>query len=133
MDIEAGQRVTGADYAKALGQRNRMIGQMADLFQEYDLLLSPTMAVPAFPVGEYPKKIGGREPYPSPAWGFLPFTHPINTVGHAAASVPCGFSTDGMPIGLHIIGRPGDEATVIAASAAFERARPWAQHRPPVS
>ena len=53
--------------------------------------------------------------------------------GYTAATVPCGFSSDGMPIGLQIIGHEGDEETVLAASAAFERARPWVQHRPPVS
>ena len=64
---------------------------------------------------------------------FLPFTYPINLIGHPAATVPCGFSSDGLPIGLHIIGRRGDEETVIAASAAFERAKPWIGHRPAVS
>ena len=129
--IEGGKAITGADYARALGQRNRMRAQVADLFGNFDLLLTPTMPVTAFPVGQYPRQIGGREV--TPVWGFIALTHPINTVGHPAATVPCGFSADGMPIGLHIIGRRGDEETVIAASAAFERARPWAQHRPPVS
>ena len=64
------------------------------------------------------------EAEPSSAWGFFPFTCPINGIGHPAASVPCGFSSDG----LRIIGRKGDEETAIAASAAFGRARPWA-HR----
>ena len=133
MSIEGGRDVTGVTYAKALGQRARMQAQFGDVLERYDLLLSPTMAVTAFPVGRYPDVIDGKDPYPSPSWGFLPFTHPINTIGYPAASVPCGFSSDGMPIGLHIVGRPGDEATILAASAAFERARPWIQHRPPVS
>ena len=71
-----------------------------------------------------------RKAEPDAAYGFLSFTHPINTIGYTAASVPCGFSPDGMPIGLQIIGREGDEETVIAASAAFERAQPWADRRP---
>ena len=129
--IEHGAMVSGADYAKALGYVDRLKSQMADLFEDYDLLLSPTMAVPAFPVGQSPTKIGGKEI--QPFWGFLPFTFPINMIGHTAASIPCGFSTDGMPIGLHVVGRRGGEETVIAASAAFERAKPWIQHRPPVS
>ena len=57
----------------------------------------------------------------------------INGVGCPAASIPCGMSRDGLPIGLHIVGRPGDEAAVIAASAAFEQARPWANIRALVS
>ena len=133
MCIEAGRDFTGAGYAKALGQRDRMRAQMADVFDKADLLVSPTMPVPAFPVQRYPESIGGRDASPNPAWGFIPFTHPINPVGYTAASVPCGFSSDGMPIGLHIVGREGDESTVIAASAAFEEARPWAQKRPQVS
>ena len=131
--LEAGAKVTGTEYNTALGQRDRMIGQYGDEFERFDLLMSPTMPVTAFPVDKLPETIGGRPVYPNPTYGFHPFTYPINTIGHPAASVPCGFSSDGMPIGLHIIGRKGDEATVLAASAAFERARPWAHHMPPVS
>ena len=129
--LENGSRVTGAEYASALGEVDVIKAQFADLFESHDLLLSPTMAVPAFPVGEHPKEIDGQEAHRF--WGFLPYTFPINMVGYPAASIPCGFSTEGLPIGLHIVGRPGDEATVLAASAAFERSRPWTQHRPPVS
>ena len=127
--IESGASVTGADYAGALGYVEYLKAQLADLFEEYDLLLSPTMAVPAFPVGEPPAHIGGEEV--SRSWGYLPFTYPINMSGLPAASIPCGFSSDGMPIGLHVVGRRLDEETVLAASAAFERARPWAHLRPP--
>ena len=101
-------------------------------FERYDLLLSPTMAVPAFPIGEHPEVIGGRT-VDDPSFAYLPFTYPINAIGHPAASLPCGFSANGLPIGLHIVGRKGDEETVLAASAAFEQARPWAHLRPPVS
>ena len=131
--LEAGARVTGADYNTALGQRDRMIAQFGDEFEKFDLLLSPTMPVTAFSADKLPEKIGGRPVYPNPSYGFHPLTYPINIIGNPAASVPSGFSSDGMPIGLHIIGRMGDEETVLAASAAFERARPWAQHKPPVS
>lgn len=131
--IEAGSKTTGADYAAAVGERDRMIQQFDDVFEKYDILLSPTMAVTAFSTEKYPEKINGHTPYPGPAWGFLPFTHPINTIGNPAASIPCGFDSDGMPVGLHIVGRYGDEETVIAASAAFEDARPWLQYRPQVS
>ncbi len=133
MAIEDGRDYTTGDFIRAMGARDRMINQFADVFDDYDLLLSPTMATTAFPVQEYPAEIAGKQNANRKGWGFLPFTHPINTIGHPAASVPCGFSSDGMPIGLHIVGRKGDEATVIAASAAFERAMPWADKRPAVS
>ena len=131
--IEWGARLTMTDYIRALGERNRMIQQFMDQFDKFDLLLSPTMGTTAFSTEQYPETVGRREPYPIPAWGFLPYTHPINTIGFTAASVPCGFDSDGMPIGLHIIGKPGDEETVLAASRAFEEARPWAHLRPGVS
>jgi aspartyl-tRNA(Asn)/glutamyl-tRNA(Gln) amidotransferase subunit A len=131
--IEAGSKMTSVQYAAAMGERDRMIQQFDDVFERFDLLLSPTMAVTAFPVEQYPESIDGHEPYPNPSWGYLPFTHPINTIGNPAASTPCGFDSDGMPVGLHIVGRKGDEETVFTASAAFEEARPWAQLRPIVS
>ena len=131
--LDYGVTLTGADYARALGEREIMIQQFWDQFVKFDLLLSPTMATTAFPNEQYPEEIGGEPPTAVPWWGYLPHTHPINTIGFTAASVPCGFDSDGMPIGLHIVGKPGDEETVLAASAAFEKARPWAHLRPMVS
>ena len=131
--ISWGSKVSGADFARALGLMDRLKAQMADLFERYDLLLSPTLSVAGVPVGEFPETIAGKPAYPHRYFGFHPFTYPINAVGYPAASVPAGFSSDGLPIGLHVVGRKGDEESVIAASAAFERARPWIQHRPPVS
>jgi aspartyl-tRNA(Asn)/glutamyl-tRNA(Gln) amidotransferase subunit A len=98
-------------------------------FEKWDVLLTPTLAVPAFPINKHPEKVGGK-PVPHRLWGFTPFTYPFNMAMSPAASAPAGFSRGGLPIGLHIIGRYGDEETVLAASAAFEKARPWAQHRP---
>ena len=131
--IEAGAKVSGADYARALGLIDRLKVQMADLFEHYDLLLSPTLTLTALRVGEFPEEIAGRPVYPHRYFSFHPFTYPINAIGHPAASVPAGFSSDGLPIGLHIVGKKGGEETVLATSAAFERAKPWIQHRPPVS
>ena len=131
--IDWGSKVTGPDYARALGLIDRLKAQMADLFEEYDLLLSPTLSRTALPVGEFPDEIAGKPAYPHRYFGFHPFTFPINAIGHPAASIPAGFSSDGLPIGLHIVGKKGGEEAIIAVSAAFERARPWIQHRPPVS
>jgi aspartyl-tRNA(Asn)/glutamyl-tRNA(Gln) amidotransferase subunit A len=97
-------------------------------FEQYDLLLTPTIACPPFAVGlDNPTEIAGKpvEPY---AW--IPFTYPFNMTGQPASSVPCGFTKDGLPIGLQIVGRRFDDVTVLRASAAFERVRPWVQHRP---
>jgi aspartyl-tRNA(Asn)/glutamyl-tRNA(Gln) amidotransferase subunit A len=130
--LEYGATVSGAEYAAALGQIAVLKDKLADVFEKYDLIMSPTLAVPAFPHSKPPKRIGGRT-VAKPFWSFFPFTYPINISGHPAASVPCGFSSGGLPIGLHIIGRHWDEETVLAASAAFEKAKPWAHRRPPIA
>jgi aspartyl-tRNA(Asn)/glutamyl-tRNA(Gln) amidotransferase subunit A len=129
--LEGGKAVTGAEYLKALGRVEALKSQFADMFDKYDLIITPSTATTAFPVGEPPARIGGKDVH----WfsGYVPYTMPINMIGATAASIPCGFASDGLPVGLHIIGRPGAESTVFAASAAFEKARPWIQHRPPVS
>ena len=129
--LEHGQQLTAADYSRAMLRVVQLQSQMEGLFERYDLLLTPTPAVPAFPVGRPSAVIGGRQVMPF--WGYTPFTFPFNMTMQTAASVPCGFSSDGMPIGLHIVGRRGEETTVLRASAAFERARPWSDHRPAVS
>jgi aspartyl-tRNA(Asn)/glutamyl-tRNA(Gln) amidotransferase subunit A len=97
-------------------------------FETYDLLLTPTIACPPFAVGlDNPTEIAGKS---VEAYAWIPFTYPFNMTGQPASSVPCGFTKDGLPIGLQIVGRRFDDATVLRASAAFEHARPWAQHRP---
>ena len=129
--LEHGSTVSGADFSRALLRVDQLRRQMEEFFDRYDLLMTPTMAVAAFPIEEKPSVIGGREV--DPFWGYLPFTFPINMTGQTASSVPCGFSAGGMPIGLHIVGPRGAEAQVLQASAAFEQARPWSVQRPPVS
>jgi aspartyl-tRNA(Asn)/glutamyl-tRNA(Gln) amidotransferase subunit A len=130
--LEMGARVTASEYAQALGEIDLLKARMADLFEKYDLLLSPTACFPAFVNSEFPGQIKGKSAYPEQYWNGA-FTLPINTIGHPAATVPAGFSTDGLPIGLHIVGRRRDEETVLAASGAFEQSRPWIGRRPPVS
>jgi len=99
-------------------------------FEKYDLLLTPTIACPPFPVGlDNPAEIAGR---PVAPYAWIPFTYPFNCTGQPAASVPAGFTANGLPVGLQIVGRRFADAAVLKASAAFERLRPWAQHKPPI-
>ncbi len=99
-------------------------------FETWDLLLTPTIACPPFGATlEGPEQIAGR---PASRYDWIPFTYPFNLTGQPAASVPAGFTKDGLPVGLQIVGRRFDDVTVLRACAAFERARPWAQHRPPL-
>jgi aspartyl-tRNA(Asn)/glutamyl-tRNA(Gln) amidotransferase subunit A len=126
--IEATLKSSPTKYVQAWFDRLAWWQHPRAFFEQYDLLLTPTIACPPFAVGlDNPTEIAGKavEPY---AW--IPFTYPFNMTGQPAASVPCGFTKGGLPIGLQIVGRRFDDATVLRASAAFERARPWAQHRP---
>lgn len=123
--------MTGVGLSRALLRVDQLRRQMEVFFDGYDLLLTSTMAVPAFLIGQRPTVIGGRSVDPS--LGCIPYTFPINMTGQTASSVPCGFSADGMPIGLHLVGPVGSEGRVLQASAAFGRLRPWGEKLPPVS
>jgi Asp-tRNA(Asn)/Glu-tRNA(Gln) amidotransferase A subunit family amidase len=122
--------VSGQDYARVILRRSAIFDKIQRLFATYDALLCPTVAVPPFEVGiEGPTQIAGR-PVDRRTW--IAMTPLFNLTGQPAATVPCGFSNEGLPIGLQIVGRRFDEATVLRASAGFEAIRPWAQKRPPV-
>jgi len=125
--LEHGRSVTGARYARSVRDTFELRLQMNSVMERYDLLLTPTTSVPAFKVADPPQTIDGKPV--NPYWGFYPYTFPVNMAAVPAASIPCGF-LDGLPLGLHIIGRFGDDATVLRASAAFEQARPWQDTHP---
>jgi Asp-tRNA(Asn)/Glu-tRNA(Gln) amidotransferase A subunit family amidase len=118
-------------YVQAWFDRLAWVEHPRRLFDKYDLLLTPTVACPPFRIGlDNPHEIAGRavEPY-----DWIPFTYPFNLTGQPACSVPVGFTKDGLPIGLQIVGRRFDDATVLRAAAAYERAAPWTGQKPPVS
>lgn len=119
---------TGDDFTDAHTQRKALCNTMWRFMANYDLLITPTLAAPPFPVHmQGPEKIEGRM-VRNADW--LCFTFPANMTGQPAASIPAGFTRDGLPVGMQIIGRHLDDATVLKASAAFERARPWADKWP---
>lgn len=102
--------------------------KMNALFEKFDLLLTPTVAVQPFQSGRYgPREIAGKKASPL-AW--MAFTYPFNVTGQPAASVPCGFTDAGLPVGLQIVGKRFDDAAVLRAAAAFENVSPWADKYP---
>jgi aspartyl-tRNA(Asn)/glutamyl-tRNA(Gln) amidotransferase subunit A len=128
--IEATLKNPPTRYVQAWFDRLAWWQHPRAFFGKYDLLLTPTIACPPFRTGlDNPTEIAGR---PVSAYAWIPFTYPFNLTGQPAASVPCGFTKDGLPVGLQIVGRRHDDASVLRASAAFERARPWAAQRPPL-
>jgi aspartyl-tRNA(Asn)/glutamyl-tRNA(Gln) amidotransferase subunit A len=121
---------TAEDLTNAVITRKAVVNKMWKFMRKYDLLLTPTLAVPPFSVHiQGVEKINGRMVEP---FQWLAFTFPINMTGQPAASIPAGFTDDGLPVGLQIIGRHLDDPTVLRASAAFEGARPWKDQRPPI-
>ena len=124
-DLERGKRSHAIDYLNCMNKIGRYRAYAARYFAQHDLLLAPSTATTAFPIGDYPQTVGGQ-PVAHRRFGFTPFTYLFNLSGNPAATVPCGFDAEGMPIGLQIVGDMEDEMTVLAASAAFEQARPWA-------
>jgi len=127
--LAAGKQIMGYQYSQALRALERFKLSMALFFDRFDLLVTPATAVVAFPLRQRPREIDGKPV--GRLWGPFPFTVAFNLSGQPAASVPCGFSRDGLPVGLQIVGRCAQEATVLRASAAFEEARPWRDKIPP--
>lgn len=118
-----GREMKATEYAKAMFARQDLAVRAGRFFQTYDLLLTPTLALP-------PPPLDVADPADFLRW--LPFTLAFNLTGQPAASVPAGWTDDGLPVGLQIVGRTYDEATVLRAAAAFEEACPWAHRRPPM-
>jgi Asp-tRNA(Asn)/Glu-tRNA(Gln) amidotransferase A subunit family amidase len=130
--IEHARGVSAIEHSKALLARSVFYNQARAFFETCDLLLTPQMPVTAWSAepGAGPRTIGGR---PSPTmFDRLPFTYPFNLTGQPAASVPCGFTAEGLPVALQIVGRRRQEGLVFRAAAAFEAIQPWGQHRPPL-
>jgi aspartyl-tRNA(Asn)/glutamyl-tRNA(Gln) amidotransferase subunit A len=117
--LEAAARLDPADVARAQRALPRYRGRIAGLFADLDLLVTPTVAVPAFPLGERPALIGG-EPVDK-LWGAFPFAVPFNVAGTPAVSLPCGLA-DGLPAGVQLVGPPLGEALALDVAEELEEA-----------
>ena len=128
-NTKAGNETKGLDLGRAEGIRGRIWQQFREFFQRYDHLLTPTMAVPPFPVEQnYPEMVAGKKMETYVDW--LAPTFVLSLTGLPVASVPCGLDRDGMPVGMQIVGRPLGEEAVLALAARLERANPIG--RPPM-
>ena len=122
---------TGDEFTHALMERKRIVNAVWRFMERYDFLLTPTTASAAFPIDlEGPTHIAGQA-VDTVAW--LPFSSLANLTGLPAASVPVGFTAEGLPIGLQIMGRHLDDRGVLALSAVVEAMYPMGDRRPPVS
>lgn len=127
--LAKGRTYSGVDYLEATHRRSKLRARFLDVFSGIDVLASPTVAVTAFTAGELGvDTIAGRTVDRHLGWS--PFTWPINLTGLPAATVPCGFDQAGLPIGLQLVAPWLEENRLFKVAAAFEAARPWAQHWP---
>ena len=128
--IRAGDGVGATAYIEARGRKLAYAEALCRFFEEWDLLLTPAVSVAAFPAERLQPAHWPEHPWDWLTWA--EFSYPFNFGGNPAASVPCGFTGEGLPVGLQIAGRRFADLTVLQAARAFERARPWADSRPPL-
>jgi amidase len=132
---ETGRRVTAADYLLAVGDLQKFSRVVACFLGDggNDLWLTPTMSAPPAGIGEITST--PEEPLRALANGAPTVAYPLvvaNITGNPAMSVPLAHASDGMPIGVHFLGRFGAEATLFRLAGQLEQARPWAARRPPI-
>jgi aspartyl-tRNA(Asn)/glutamyl-tRNA(Gln) amidotransferase subunit A len=128
--LEAGLFISAAEYLRAQQARSIFDQQGRRLLDEVDLLAGPTEPVTAPEI--LASKVMAGEQEVGVVGALTQYTRPYNINGFPAISVPCGFSDDGMPIGLQLAGRPFDELTVLRAAHAYEQANDWHTRRPPI-
>jgi amidase len=128
-NIEQGLSFSIRDVARAQRLRSELWDRVRRFFDKYDLLLTPTAPIPPFPAEiRYPTEIDGKPMENYIDWAML--TYAITMTGSPAISVPCGWTSEGLPVGLQIVGRYLSEDTVLRAAAAYELAAPWTDRRP---
>jgi len=126
--IEAGLSYPSTAFMKAISQRKEFYEKIYRFMKNYDFLITPTTAIPAFGLGMmFPSEINGIGVSPT---GWQPFTFPFNLTGQPAATVPCGWSRDDLPIGIQIIGKRFDDLGVLKVSKAFQDIVPWQKKHP---
>ncbi|HKP18145.1 MAG TPA: amidase [Gaiellaceae bacterium] len=130
--IDAGAKLNAVDYVVATQRLRALARRIVAFWDDYDLVLTPTLAQPPPPIGAL---IDESDPWRSfdNAWKFTPFTQVANITGLPAVSLPLFWSEDSLPIGAQLIGGPAGEATLLRVAAQLEQARPWRDRRPPVS
>jgi len=144
--ILRGKEVRSDDYVRALARLYEYRAYVESIFEEYDFITAPTMAIPANKINERAFFENGEvvslpwndeikfqaNDLDFSSWNYVyhAMTSLFNWSGNPAATLPCGFSTDGLPIGLQIVGKKENEVGVLQASRAYEIARPWHENKP---
>jgi amidase len=130
--VESARASSAADYARAVARLGALARRTVAFWQEVDVLLTPTLALPPVPIGWQEAVEGAVEQLLRSA-EFTPFTAIANLTGLPAISMPLHSSGDGLPIGVQAIGPPSGDELVLRLAAQVEEARPWSDRRPPVA
>jgi amidase len=149
-----GDKFSGSDLSQAINYVQATSRQVGTFFEKYDVLLTPTLALPPVKNGETSvkgtqavlvkllcrlnsrsavKRLANIDQFSEQTFGFAPYTPLFNTTGQPAMSVPLYWNDEGLPIGMQFVGRYGDEATLLRLAGQLEKAQPWADKKPPVS
>jgi len=131
---EDGKRYSAIDLLNAMTHCNLVSRQVGPFFEKVDVLVTPTIARQPAPLGELNQNREGMRAmeWTRQIFSYVPFTPLFNVTGQPAISLPLHWSADGIPVGVQIAGRFGDEATLLRLAAQLEQARPWAAKRPPI-
>ncbi len=128
-----GERLTSGDYLMAVQDTQRASRDAATFFNDHDIWLTPTLAQPPVPLGYFDYTPETRDQHIARLGEYTGFTLIANASGLPAISLPLHWNDDGLPVGVQLLGRYGDEATLIRLAAQLEEARPWSEKKPPVS
>ena len=126
--IESGEKVTAVQFLAALDVRKQLLAEFEAVLREVDAIVAPMAPVPAPLIGAESVKIEGEQFGVRAA--LVGWARPANFTGLPAISVPCGFTSDGLPVGLQFIGRPFDESTLLQIAYSYERANDWNKRHP---
>ncbi len=129
--LRLGVAVSGADYVRGQQVRGLVRGAVDQALARRDVLLAPATPIAAPTLGQTDVVIRGQTV--DVRASLIRFTRPFNLSGHPACSVPCGMTASGLPVGMQLVGRPFDEATVLRAADAWQRATDWHARRPPLA
>jgi aspartyl-tRNA(Asn)/glutamyl-tRNA(Gln) amidotransferase subunit A len=126
--IESGENVTAVQFLAALDVRKQLVAEFEAALRDVDAIVAPVASVPAPRIGAESVEIEGEQVGVRPA--LVGWARPANFTGLPAISVPCGFTRDGLPVGLQFIGRPFDESTLLQVAYSYERANEWRARHP---
>jgi amidase len=127
----AGRLIGLAGAARSRAAESGYTARLGEVFRDHDVLLTPTMPTPAWPLLRFEGRSVVRATLG--AADIVPFTTPWNVTGQPAASLPAGFTDTGLPLAVQLVGRPHDETTLLSLAAQLESERPWADQRPAVA